>query len=89
MPKRLRMPLILFLMVAAFLYRVLLLARGADAYVVYRLPFCHMDVLLAGAAVAVLARHGMSNDALRKGCWIAVMVGIFGLTLMSRGAFQS
>ncbi len=83
-PKRLRMPLIFFLMAAAFLFRVLLLSRGVYLYVVYRLPFCHMDVLLAGAAVAVLTRHGMSMSALRKVCWIALAVGFFGLTLMAR-----
>ena len=56
--KRLRIPLILFLMCTAFLCRAYLLSRGVDGYVIYRLPFCHMDVLLAGALVAVLIRQG-------------------------------
>ncbi len=75
-PKRLRLPLIVFLMAAAFYLRIFLLHRGTDPYVVYRLLFCHMDVLLAGAAVAVLTRHGIASGALRKLSWVALFSGL-------------
>lgn len=79
MPKRLRMPSIVSLMFTALLLRIYLLARGVDHYRIYRLPFCHMDVLLAGAAVAVLVRQGINGRTLRNICWTAVLLGVVGL----------
>lgn len=76
--RRLRLPLIAFLMTAALLCRVVLMAIGTGFYVAYRLPFCHMDVLLAGAAIAVLMRNGISNDALKKISLFFSMLGLFG-----------
>ncbi len=77
--KRLRIPLILFLMCTAFLCRAYLLSRGVDGYVIYRLPFCHMDVLLAGALVAVLIRQGVGKSTLRRLSWSAIGIGAIGI----------
>ena len=80
--KRLRMPLILFLMCTAFFCRAYLFWRGVDGYVIYRLPYCHMDVLLAGALVAVLTRHGMKEKILRTLCFAGMLLGIAGLAVV-------
>lgn len=80
--RRLRMPLIVSLMAAAFFIRIFLLSRGESMYVVYRLPFCHMDALLAGAAVAVLVRNNIGSAALRRISWAALACGLAGLSLV-------
>ena len=80
--KRLRMPLILFLMCTAYFCRAYLFWRGVDGYVIYRLPYCHMDVLLAGALVAVLTRRGMKEKMLRQFCLAGIVLGIAGLAVV-------
>ncbi len=80
--KRLRIPLIVFLMSSAFFCRAYLFWRGVDGYVIYRLPYCHMDVLLAGALVAVLTRHGMKEKILRTLCFAGMLLGIGGLAVV-------
>lgn len=80
--KRLRIPLIVFLMNSAFFCRAYLFWRGVDGYVIYRLPYCHMDVLLAGALVAVLTRHGMKEKILRTLCFAGMLLGIAGLAVV-------
>jgi peptidoglycan/LPS O-acetylase OafA/YrhL len=46
-----------------------------DPYIIYRLPMCHMDVLLAGAMLAVLTRIGIAEHTFRKTCWILLFTG--------------
>lgn len=86
--RRLRLPLIVILMISAFLCRVALMAGGANLYVAYRLPFCHMDVLLAGAAMAVLMRNGISGRTLRKVGWLSSILGTVGWILIISTAFS-
>ena len=69
-------------------FRAYLSSHGMADYVVYRLPFCHMDVLLGGAAVAILSRQGIGDSLLRKGCWTAVLLGIAGLILSNWPIFN-
>jgi peptidoglycan/LPS O-acetylase OafA/YrhL len=80
LPKRLRLPLIALLIAAAFCFRIYFSSRGMDPYIIYRLPICHMDVLLAGATLAVLTRIGIAEHIFRKVCWIAFFIGVAGLT---------
>ena len=61
LPGRLRLPLIGTLMVTAMLLRFALLHHGMTEYMVYRLPFCRMDSLAAGAGIAVLIREPISS----------------------------
>ena len=88
-PRRLRIWLIVLLMSMALLLRIYLSSHGMADHVVYRLPFCHMDVLLGGAAVAILSRQGIRESLLRKGCWIAVLLGIVGLFLVGKGKWPT
>ncbi|MGO8719112.1 MAG: acyltransferase family protein [Acidobacteriaceae bacterium] len=81
--KRLRLPLIGMLAAVAYGLRAYFSWRGTDPYVIYRLPFCHMDVLLAGAVLAVLIRTGIEEHTLRKVCWTALLAGIAGLVLVA------
>jgi len=71
LPRRWRLHLIVLLMAAAFLFRSYFSFAGMDPYVIYRLPMCHMDVLLAGAVLAVLTRLGIRDSDYRKICWVA------------------
>lgn len=82
LPKRFRMSLIVFLMVFALGLRIYLSWIGMDIYRIFRLPFCHMDGLLAGAAVAVLTRQGMKDSNIKKICATAVSVGASGMILV-------
>jgi peptidoglycan/LPS O-acetylase OafA/YrhL len=82
LPKRWRLPLIVLLIAAAFCFRVYFSSIGMNPYIIYRLPICHMDVLLAGASLAVLTRIGIADRAFRGFCWIAFFVGIAGLLIL-------
>ncbi len=75
LPKRWRLHLIALLIAAAFCVRIYFSSKGMDPYIIYRLPICHMDVLLAGAALAVLTRIGIAEQAFLKACWIALFTG--------------
>jgi peptidoglycan/LPS O-acetylase OafA/YrhL len=72
LPKRLRLPLIAALMVMAVMLRFTLLHHGMTEYMVYRLPFCRMDSLAAGAGIAVLIREAISNRVRRAIFWGAI-----------------
>jgi peptidoglycan/LPS O-acetylase OafA/YrhL len=76
LPKRLRLPLIGALIVAAMLLRFALLHHGVTEYIVYRLPFCRMDSLAAGAGIAVLIREPISNRARQTIFWAAIVTAI-------------
>jgi peptidoglycan/LPS O-acetylase OafA/YrhL len=78
-PRFLRMPLIVFLIFFALCLRIYFSRHGLDTYVIYRLPFCHMDVLLAGAAIAVLTRQGVGERMLSRICWAMTTLGAVGL----------
>jgi peptidoglycan/LPS O-acetylase OafA/YrhL len=79
LPKRMRLPLIVLLIGAAFCFRIYFSWRGMDPYIIYRLPFCHMDVLLAGAMLAVLTRIGIAEHTFGMICWTACVLGAAGL----------
>lgn len=76
LPKRWRLALIVLLIASAFCFRVYFSSIGIDPYIVYRLPMCHMDVLLAGATFAVLIRMGIAEQTYRTCCWISFSTGI-------------
>jgi peptidoglycan/LPS O-acetylase OafA/YrhL len=76
LPKQWRLRLIALLIAAAFCFRVYFSSNGMDPYVIYRLPMCHMDVLLAGATLAVLTRIGIAEQTFRKVCWISFLTGL-------------
>ncbi|MES2222727.1 MAG: acyltransferase [Acidobacteriota bacterium] len=80
--KRWRLPLIILLIAAAFCFRMYFSSIGMNPYIIYRLPICHMDVLLAGASLAVLTRMGIADRTFRKLCWIAFFGGISGLLVL-------
>ena len=82
LPKRWRMPLIVLLIAAAICFRIYFSSIGMNPTLSYRLPICHMDVLLAGASLAVLTRIGIADRAFRGLCWIAFFGGIAGLLLL-------
>ena len=75
LPKRWRLPLIMLLIAGAFCFRIYFSSIGMDPYIIYRLPMCHMDVLLAGAMLAVLTRIGIAEHTFRKTCWILLFTG--------------
>ena len=84
-PKRFRMAGIIGLFIAALLARGYLLAHGTDLYTVERLTYCRMDDLVAGAAIAVLIRHGARQSSLRAICWSALVIGFAGVFLVGYG----
>lgn len=81
--KRLRLSFIGLLAAVACGLRAYFSWRGMDPYVITRLPFCHMDVLLAGVVLAVLIRTGIEEYTLKKVCWTALLAGIAGLLLVA------
>lgn len=83
-PKRLRMPLICLVFVLALFLRTYLLLHHTDTYLIYRLTYCRMDDLVAGAALAVLVRHDMPLRVFNKLCWSATIVGGVGLYFVGR-----
>ena len=76
LPKQWRLRLIAVLVAAAFCFRIYFSSKGVDPYVIYRLPMCHMDGLLAGATLAVLTRIGIEEQTFRKACWISFFAGM-------------
>jgi peptidoglycan/LPS O-acetylase OafA/YrhL len=66
LPRVLRLPLTLAMIVGALIIRIELLRHGVSPYVVYRLPWCRMDGLAAGATVAILFRHSISTKRLQR-----------------------
>ena len=87
LPKRWRLLLIMLLIAAAFCFRVYFSSIGMDPYIIYRLPMCHMDVLLAGAMLAVLTRIGIAEQTFRKVCWISLFMGSVGLAALETSLF--
>ncbi len=83
-PKQLRMPLIFVLFFAALFLRTYLLSHHTDTYLIYRLTYCRMDDLVAGAALAVLIRHNVRPVFLNKLCWSATIIGGIGLYFVGR-----
>lgn len=83
LPKRWRLPLIGMLAAVAYGLRAYFFWRGTDPYVIARLPFCHMDVLFAGVALAVVIRTGIREATLRKVGWTALLAGMAGLMLVA------
>lgn len=83
-PRRLRMPLILLLFCSALFLRTYALFHGIDTYLIYRLAYCRMDDLVAGAALAVLIRHNIRPLALNKLCWSATIIGGLGLYFVGK-----
>jgi peptidoglycan/LPS O-acetylase OafA/YrhL len=75
LPKGWRLRLIVLLIAAAFCFRIYFSSIGMDPYIIYRLPLCHMDVLLVGATLAVLTRIGIAEHTFRKVCWISLFTG--------------
>lgn len=76
LPRKLRLPGVVSLGILALVLRIVLHSRGVIPYVLYRLPYCHMDVLLAGAAVAVLVRKDLEIRRFHILCWTAVLSGL-------------
>lgn len=76
LPGRLRLPLIGTLMMTAMLLRFALLHHGMTEYMVYRLPFCRMDSLAAGAGIAVLIREPISSRVRRAIFWVAIVISV-------------
>lgn len=76
LPKRLRLPLIGALIVTAMLLRILLLRHGTTEYIVYRLPFCRMDSLTAGAGIAALIRASISSRVRQAIFWAAIAIAV-------------
>jgi peptidoglycan/LPS O-acetylase OafA/YrhL len=76
LPRKLRLPGVISLGILALALRIILHFHGVIPYVLYRLPYCHMDVLLAGAAVAVLARKNIEMRRFRVLCWTAILSGL-------------
>lgn len=87
LPRRWRLHLIALLIAAALCFRVYFSWRGMDPYIIYRLPMCHMDVLLAGATLAMLTRVGIADPTFRRVCWIAFCFGAAGLILPETSLF--
>jgi len=87
LPRRWRLHLIVLLIAAAFCFRTYFSSRGMDPYIIYRLPFCHMDVLLAGATLAVLTRMAIAGGIYRRICWTAFCVGAAGLIVLETSLF--
>lgn len=75
-PKRLRLPLVGMLMVTALVLRFALLRHGVSTFLVYRLPFCRMDSLAAGAGIAMLIREQVSSRVRRTIFWSAIVAAI-------------
>lgn len=82
LPKRFRISFIILLMFIALGLRAYLSSRGTPIYLIFRLPFCHMDGLLGGAAVAVLTRQGIGEALIRKICGSAALAGAIGMTIV-------
>ena len=87
LPKGWRLRLIVLLIAAAFCFRIYFSSIGIDPYIIYRLPLCHMDVLLVGATLAVLTRIGIAEHTFRKVCWIACFTGVAGLLALETSLF--
>ncbi|MGB6933502.1 MAG: acyltransferase [Acidobacteriaceae bacterium] len=82
LPRRWRLPLIMFLIASAFCFRIYFSSIGMDPYTIFRLPMCHMDVLLAGAMLAVLTRMGIAEHTFRQVCWISFFTGLACLMVL-------
>ncbi len=83
-PSRFRIWLTVFLIGLAFYLRVLLLGHGMDSYIVYRLPFCRMDSLAIGAAVAIAIRRGFKSSTMRRIFWLGVAIGLLSQLYVGR-----
>jgi peptidoglycan/LPS O-acetylase OafA/YrhL len=80
--KQWRLRLITLLIAASFSFRIYFSSRGLDPYIIYRLPICHMDVLLMGAILAVLTRNGVADHTFRKVCWTSFVTGVVCLAVL-------
>jgi peptidoglycan/LPS O-acetylase OafA/YrhL len=78
--KRFRIALVVLLTVTAFVCRSYSLHRGMDVYIVERLPFCRMDSLLGGAAIAIGLRE-WSTNFVRRVSWIGIVFGFIGVAV--------
>jgi peptidoglycan/LPS O-acetylase OafA/YrhL len=80
--KRFQLPLVIVLMATALLIRLHFVHSGLDSYILMRLPFCRMDSLLSGAAVAILVRR-RSLRFVRNVSWFATISGLTAIALCS------
>ena len=83
-PRRWRLWLAAALMLLALGLRVLLLHRGMDGYVIYRLPFCRMDSLAAGAAIAMMLRQGIDRRQMRTIFRVSIALALLGQYYVGR-----
>lgn len=83
-PRWARLPLAVGLILTALVLRIYLIQHGTDGYIVYRLPFCRMDSLAAGAAIAILIRRQTREATLRRVFWAAWLIGVAILIYVGR-----
>lgn len=88
-PRRLRLWLAGALMGLALIFRFFLLQHGVSDYVVYRLPFCRMDSLAAGAAIAMMVRANVSHQRLRIVFWISIALALLSQFYVGRDGWPN